>query len=376
MTTVTRIFCCSFVLIVSFSLVEAQSISLDNAHWEKIDNATGEELPLQVETYKGKEALKLEAHQIVRLKDQKWKNFTLEMDMLGKSMPGLGFRVKDLFNYEFLYLRVFAGGKNTALQYAPVFNGALGWQLYNYPKYEVTADVMPDDWVHLKVEVYEDNLRVFVGDQKTPNLAIKLLGNYSDAGQLFFKTSFADGYFTNIQIEESQPFQVKSDPSVASSYLTDWSISPQQEGQLINQFHYYNWLEEAEKNGKWTDIKTDNDGLVNFSRYFEHPKESVFAKTIIESETDKEVELLYDFSYAMLIVLNDQILAYGIELDTENFGRITPGEQRITLPLKAGENKLVFWVRSDDLWQKTNPLYLGRAQAMNWGFVAEIVDIK
>ncbi|MEM8528015.1 MAG: hypothetical protein AAGG68_25460 [Bacteroidota bacterium] len=374
MLIITRILCCPLIFMLFFSFIQAQSIPLNEATWKRIDNATGDELPLQVETYKDKEALKLEAHQIVRLKDKRWKNFTLEMDVLGKAMPGLGFRAADLFNYEFLYLRVFAGGKNTALQYAPVFNGALGWQLYNYPKYEVIADVTPDEWVHLKVEVFEDNLRVYVGDQKTPNLAIKLLGDYSDAGQLFFKTSFADGYFANIEIKESQSFPIKSDPPAASSYLTDWSISPQQEGQLTNQFHYYNWLEEAEKNGKWTAIKADNDGLVNFSRYFEHPKESVFAKTIIESEKDKEVELLYDFSYSMLIVLNDQILAYGTELDTENFGRITPGEQRITLPLKAGENKLVFWVRSDDLWQKTNPLYLGRAQAMNWGFVAEIVE--
>ncbi|MEM9889128.1 MAG: hypothetical protein AAF849_24860, partial [Bacteroidota bacterium] len=249
MSIITRILCCPFILILFFHFVQAQSIPLDNTHWERIDNATGDELPLQVKTYKGKEALKLEAHQIVRLQDQKWKNFTLEMDVLGKSMPGLGFRADDLFNYEFLYLRVFAGGKNEALQYAPVFNGALGWQLYNYPKYEVIADVTPDEWVHLKVEVFEDNLRVYVGDEKTPNLAIKLLGKNPSTGQLFLKTSFADGYFTNIKIEESQAFQVKPDPPIASSYLTEWSISPQQEGQLINQFHYYNWLEEAEKNG-------------------------------------------------------------------------------------------------------------------------------
>ncbi|MTB53580.1 hypothetical protein [Lewinella sp. W8] len=361
------------LLFLAVNCLSAQPIPLTDAHWQRIDNGTGDELPHQVAAHKGTHALKLEAHQIVLLKERAPKNFTLEMDVAGGAMPGIGFRAEDLFNYEFLYLRVFAGGSKEALQYAPVFNGALGWQLYNYPMYEVTADVSPEEWVHIKVEVFEDNLRVFVGDQVKPNLSIKLLGGYADAGQLFLKTSFANGYYSNIELTESTPFRVKS-TIPDDGYLTDWMISPQTEGQIVRQVQYYNRLKNAEENDTWTAVKADRDGLVNLARYFDHPKEAVFAKTMIQAEEDKEVDLLYDFSQVMMIVLNDQIISYGYELDTENFGRISPGEHRITLPLKAGENKLVLWVRSDDLWQQANPLYLGRAQAMNWGFMAQLVD--
>ncbi|MEM9528796.1 MAG: hypothetical protein AAGA31_19445, partial [Bacteroidota bacterium] len=279
-----------------------------------------------------------------------------------------------LFNYEFLYLRVFAGGTEEALQYAPVFKGALGWQLYNYPDYEVTAAVSSDEWVHLKVEVYENNLRVYVGDQVKPNLSVKLLGEYEEAGQLFLKTSFADAYYANVQIKETTPFQVEEPKKSTSNYLTDWLISSQLTGQIVRQAQYFDWINKAEEKKEWKAVKADKNGLVNLARYFNHPEESVFAKAMISSETAKEVVMLYDFSQVMMVALNDQIIAYGYELDTENFGRIMPGEQRIKLPLRAGENKLVLWVRSDDLWQQANPLYLGRAQAMNWGFMVELID--
>ncbi len=56
--------------------------------------------------------------------------------------------------------------------------------------------------------------------------------------------------------------------------------------------------------------------------------------------------------------------------------RVTDGEQTIELSLNEGENKLVFWIRSDDEWQKAvgNPPYLEREQAMNWGFVARLIE--
>ena len=72
--------------------------------------------------------------------------------------------------------------------------------------------------------------------------------------------------------------------------------------------------------------------------------------------------------------MNDQVLFFGRELDSDNFMRMMDGEQKIDLSLKKGDNTLVFWIRSDDEWQEANPRYLGRKQAMNWGFVAEKVE--
>ncbi|MEL6277178.1 MAG: hypothetical protein AAFU03_18910, partial [Bacteroidota bacterium] len=317
----------------------------------------------------------LEKHQIAVLKNEEFENFTLELDIAGDAMPGVGFRVKDLWNYEFLYCRLFANGQEDALQYTPIYNGSMAWQLYNYPTYEKIAEVAQQTWIHLKLEVYEDNLRVYVGDVEQPNMEIKLLHEDVATGQILLKTSFADGYFANVVVRElKQGFDVE-ETAPLNGYLNSWLISPQLAGNIYSQRQYYQMIEtqEADEEG-WKSVNAESSGIVNIIKYFTHPEKSVFAKTTISSSEDQEVTLHFDYSQALMMVLNDQVIYYGYELDSDNFMRMMDGESSISLPLKAGENKLVFWIRSDDQWQEAvdNPPYLGRSQAMNWGFIARL----
>ncbi len=365
---------CAFFLVFTLNPAIAQEIPLTANSWDIIDIENNNPLDLITVNYKGKEAIYLGRHKMARLKDIDLQNFVLELDVAAKSMPGIGFRAEDLYNYEFFYCRIFSGGKETALQYGPIFNGAMPWQLYNYPIFETAANFEPEEWYHIKIEVYGDAMRVFIGEDDMPEMEVELLHHEVKSGSILLINSFAEAYYTNIRVEELEdPFQIKEVKN-PQEFLKDWQISDQLTGHIYNQRQYFQWLSEAEKEREWRSITADKNGIVNMARYFDHPKESVFAKTNIISEEARQVTLAFDYTQVLLIALNDQLLFYGRELDTDNFMRMMDGEQKIDLTLKEGDNKLVFWIRSDDQWQETvdNPAYLGRKQAMNWGFVARL----
>ena len=183
------------------TLIFAQAFWPISENWQIINNDDHEQMDLQTIEFKGKKAIHLKRHQIAVLKKGNFDNFIIEMDIAGSAMPGLGFRAADLWNYEFFYCRMHASGKQDAIQYLPVFNGAQGWQLYNYPTYEKTAEFKSMEWVHLKMEVFEDKMRVFIGDIPEPNLAIELLHEGQKTGAIFLKTTFSDAYFANVEIK-------------------------------------------------------------------------------------------------------------------------------------------------------------------------------
>ena len=365
-----------FAILLNHLVLSGQTIPLTPDRWEIIDNENNQKLDLQTTIYAGRSAIHLGRHEIAKLKTTEYKNFTLEMKITGKSMPGIGFRAKDLWNYEFFYCRVFSGEKYDALQYIPVYNGAHPWQLYNDPIYESSAKFQPEEWFHLKMEVYGNYMRVFIGDSKVPNMEVELQQDDLSTGSILLKTSFSEAYFGDIKIQAlTAPFTIKEQSS-AHTYLKDWRVSEQLQGSIHSQGQYFQQMALAEKNHQWQAIKADKMGLVNLAKHFEHPRESVFATTNIDATKDKVVTLAFDYTAVLMITLNDQILFYGRELDMDNFMRVKDEEQTIPLPLISGKNKLVFWIRSDDEWQEAvgNPSYLGRKQAMNWGFVARIID--
>ncbi|MEM9868807.1 MAG: family 16 glycoside hydrolase [Bacteroidota bacterium] len=367
------VFTVTLVLILN-QMVLGQAVPFISENWRIIDNENNQNLDFHTTTYKGENALRLGRHKIARLEGKNYENFVLEVDIAGKAMPGIGFHASDLWDYEFLYCRVFSGGKTDALQYAPVYNGALPWQLYNAPNYETMAVFEPKEWFHLKIEVYGNLMRVFVGEDDEPEMEVALLQKEAEKGAIFLKTSFAEAYFANLRINRLDvPFSVRNEEK-SQQFLTNWEISEQLQGNLYSQRQFYQWFNQAKEAHTWKVIKAAKNGIVNLAQYFDHPKESVFARTNIPASEAKKVTLAFDYTQVLLIVFNDQVLFFGRELDSDNFMRMMDGEQKIDLSLKKGDNTLVFWIRSDDEWQDANPRYLGRKQAMNWGFIAKVEE--
>jgi hypothetical protein len=117
---------------------QVQDLPLTLQYWNVIDKEDNEQ-SMDIVDYNDKMALHLPKGHVAYLKNKRFKNFEIEFDVIGFVMPGLGFRGQDKENYELIYFRENSSNKKDALQYIPIFNGSLPWQLYNYPKYESSA---------------------------------------------------------------------------------------------------------------------------------------------------------------------------------------------------------------------------------------------
>lgn len=114
-----------------------QEFPFTDEHWT-VENTDTTRAEINMQNFKGKLGVVLKASQTAYLKSGDFKNFEMEFYCNG-AYPGLGFRIQDRDNYEYLYLRVPSSSKKDALQYIPIYRGSLPWQLYNYPKYEGKA---------------------------------------------------------------------------------------------------------------------------------------------------------------------------------------------------------------------------------------------
>lgn len=137
----------SKLITVGLFFLSYQAQSIDKASMKKfpfndsfwqIENTEGTFDSLEILEHQGRQSLLVKAGQQAILKDVMLENFVVDFYTNGQ-VPGLAFRVQDLENYEYLYLRMMMSGKHDALQYVPIHNGNLPWQLYNYPKYEGSA---------------------------------------------------------------------------------------------------------------------------------------------------------------------------------------------------------------------------------------------
>lgn len=161
---------------------EKQYIPFRNSHWDVYDYKDSL-LGIHVVTEEGKQALRLEPAQRALVKDRNFKNFQVEFWTKGLT-PGIGFRIQDTKNFEYLYLRTAKGGYKDALQYVPVHDGNLPWQLYNYPKYEGKASFPRKQQTLLPISFKTDIVKGGAGEN--------LLKALKSRGLVFSETSFID----------------------------------------------------------------------------------------------------------------------------------------------------------------------------------------
>ncbi len=365
------------LFLISVNRIKAKDYPFVEKKWTIINTVNNQEVDKQIVNQDDEEVLQL-SKSCVALLNGNYSNFTIDFEIKGGSMPGIGFRSNNLLDFEYFYLRMGNSGKNTAIQYFPVYNGATAWMIYNYPKYETVAEFSEDKWIHVKLEVYDDNMRVFVNNETVPNMEVKLKNTEQKNGNIFFLAGFKDSYFRNVEIQELKSGNDIVEPDSPYKYICAWKLSEQFEVDFNCQKEVYSKYQEQKELKNWKDITVDKDGIVNISKYYKYPRNTVIATTEINSDKDKELDLLYDYTFSMVIMLNGEILFCGTELDTKNFMRVIDGEEHLTLNLKEGKNELMFMIKADDVWQKAvnNAPYLGRNQAANWGFIARLANYE
>ncbi|HEX6893577.1 MAG TPA: hypothetical protein VF141_22855 [Chryseolinea sp.] len=303
--------------------------------------------------FQGKPSIKLDGKKmaVAFRKGARYKNVRIECDIAGRVMSGIGFRAKDQQNYHFLYFRTGAGGTKEAIQYVPIYNGALSWVHYNYPTYEKSADIQSMQWFHAAIEIRGSLLKVYVNNSKEPQMEINLIESDFDEGDILLRSMFGETYFANVMIYEL--------PDI----LADWQLSEQFPRKETLD------LDPATKSSRWIKVKPDAANIINISRYIEDPNGVVIAKHSLKSDADKDKVLYFDFIGRLKIFLNGREVFHYEKHKVE---RIFPATERILLHLKRGENELVFLSEGDANLFGKGFNSMGRAQHQNWGFIAEV----
>ena len=134
-----------------------------------------------VEQFKGKTALHIKGAEqtYVYLPDVAFQNGTIEVDIAGRMFSGIGFRGRENGRrLEKVYFRPFNAGTEkhkNSVQYAVTGRSDGTWRYLrnNFPgKYETGANIKVFEWFHVKLDIKDLEVKVYVNDDLKPVLVV------------------------------------------------------------------------------------------------------------------------------------------------------------------------------------------------------------
>ena len=355
------------------------SIPPDSSRWE----LDGQAKPVD---YQGRKSLFLDGGAAV-LKDFELRDGIVDVDVstpASRGFFGIQFRIaNEGANSEWVYLRQHKSGYPDAMQYTPVLNTGLNWQLYNGPGFTGAVEIPKDVWFHLRLEVAGSQARLFVKDMEKPALVMNDLKSGVQKGQVGLYVLTGATYFSNFEIRSTPdvPWE-RHLPSIPSGTLTKWHLSPSYDALQRNLEQPLSTSEM--ENIHWQEVEAEPPGLVVIYRYREAPHlrvsfandfskrlepqpgiKLVYARTSIDSDREQVKKLYLGYSDDVSVFLNGRILFRG--RSAQNFrdpgflGIVNPENDTVYLPLKKGSNELVLALSE-----------LGGG----WGFICRVVDLE
>lgn len=358
----------------------AQTLTVppDSTRWDLQGKAS-------VAEYQGRKALFLDGG-AATLKDFEMRDGVVDVDVAtpaNRGFFGIQFRIANEANAEWVYLRQHKSGQPDAMQYTPVLNTGLNWQIYNGPGFTGAVDIPKDVWFHLRLEVVGAQAKLYVKDMEKPVLVMNDLKSGVQRGQVALAVLTGATYFSNFEIRTTPdaPWE-RHFPPVPPGTLTKWSLSPAYDALARNLERPLTPNESAAI--RWQEVEAEPPGFVVLYRYREAPHLRVtfandfskrlepqpgtkvlYARTIIESDRDQVKKLYLGYSDEVSLFLNGKILYRG--RSAQNFrdpgflGIINPENDTVYLPLKKGRNELMLALSE-----------LGGG----WGFICRLADLE
>ena len=372
--------CLAFCALPFACLVDAQtsqSIAPDSPRWELEGKANATE-------YLGRRCLHLDGG-AATLKGLEMRDGVIDVDVATpaeRGFFGIQFRIgNDGANAEWVYLRQHKSGFPDAMQYTPVFNTGLNWQIYNGPGFTGAVTIPRDRWFHLRLVLTGAQARFFVEDMERPALVMDDLKSGVQKGQLALASLTGATCFSNFQVRATPDVPwVRQPPAMPAGTLTEWELSPSFDALARD-------LERApspagSKAMPWQKVAAEAPGFVVINRYRDspHPRVSfandfskrlapqpgmkvVYARTRIQAGRDQVKKLHIGYSDDVSVFLNGRILYRG--RSAQNFrdpaflGIVDADNDAVYLPLKKGSNELLLAVSE-----------LGGG----WGFICRIAE--
>ena len=319
------------------------------------------------------------------LKDFEMRDGVVDVDVAtpaSRGFFGIQFRIAG-DNAEWVYLRQHKSGQPDAMQYTPVLNTGLNWQIYNGPGFTGSVDIPRDVWFHLRLEVTGAQAKFYVKDMDKAALVMNDLKTGVQKGQVALAVLTGATYFSNFEVRNMAEAAWERRPApMPPGTLTKWDLSPAYDALQRNLERP---LTAAESETiRWQEVEAEAPGFVVLYRYREAPHPRVtfandfskrlepqpgmrvlYARTFIDSDRVQLKKLYLGYSDDVSVFLNGKILFRG--RSAQNFrdpaflGIVNPENDAVYLPLKKGRNELMLAVSE-----------LGGG----WGIICRLVDFE
>jgi hypothetical protein len=304
------------------------------------------------------------------LKDFELRDGVIDVDVAtpaARGFFGIQFRIDPKGeNAEWVYLRQHKSGYSDAMQYTPVLNTGLNWQIYNGPGFTGAVDIPRDTWFHLRLEVAGAQAKLWVKDMTAPALVMQDLKSGIQKGQVALAVLTGATYFSNFEVRATPDVAWQRQlPPMPEGTLAKWSVS-QPFDALARDLEQP--LAPSERDRiHWQAVDAEPPGFVVLYRYFEAPHlavsfandfskrlepqpgtKVVYARTTIDADRDQVRKLLIGYSDEVSVFLNGRILYRG--RSAQNFrdpaflGIVNPENDAVYLPLRKGRNELTLAV--------------------------------
>jgi hypothetical protein len=373
---------CALLLLIESSVhsqtTQAISVPADTSQWSLQGRAN-------VTEYQGRKCIFLSGGS-ADLKNFEMRDGVIDVDVstpAKRGFFGIQFRVdSEGLNGEWVYLRQHKSGYPDAMQYTPVLNTGLNWQLYNGQGFTGAVDIPKDEWFHLRLVIAGSQAKLYVKDMDTPALVMEDLKTGIQKGQVSLAVLIGETYFSNFEIRKTPDVAWERHlPPMPPGTLTKWKISPSYDALVRNLERPLSPSESDTT--RWQGVEAEPPGLVALYRYREAPHlrvtfandfskrldpqpgmKVVYARTTIESDRDEVKKLYIGYSDDVSVFLNGKILFTG--RSAQNFrdpgflGIVNAENDAVYLPLKKGKNELTLAVSE-----------LGGG----WGFICRLADV-
>lgn len=335
---------------VQAASISASAIPLTADHWD----VDGE---VAFETKDGRPAMRLGAPltgtrsgAVATIKGLSFTTGVVEYDvMLPDAMEFSGpiFHQPDALTGEYIYFRPHMNGKPDSIQYTPIVNGSLNWQIFSGAGFEAMATLPLNHWMRVRLDVYPTSAAVSIDGK--PLLAIPELKNGALGGALGFAGLMGGTYYANIRV---QPIADYRDPAprapvkpLAAGTIERWQVS-----EAMTQADAF-----ARAAGRtwaglpWHSIPVESNGIANLSKAGPDGDNthSFIARFSLSSAAAKSVPMQFGFSDDVRIYLNGVPLYEGSDRQNSRDYRFLGHVgfwDTVFLPLKAGSNDIAFVV--------------------------------
>lgn len=270
---------------------------------------------------------------------------TAQYDFVGPTFR----QVEDGFG-EVIYLRPHMIGKPDSIQYTPVINGNLAWQIFTGAGFEAQALFPIGKWIHVRTDVYQSSATISLDGEKV--LHIPYLKGRAGSGDIGVLALAGGDYIANFSLD---PIPGYRDPEPAppvtplpKNSVTSWQVTP-----AITQKEAFARAEKSNWGGlKWQPVQVETNGIANLSKAGPDAddRHSFIARFRLSSASAHRELMQFGFSDAVRVYLNGAPLYEGADLqgsrDYRFLGHVGFWDS-VFLRLRKGINDIAFVVTDE-----------------------------